>query len=47
MTPVERYLSELNRIQLERLAWLEPDAAKVRKYREEDERNGITWRGVR
>jgi len=36
-------LDRLIDLQLDRLAWLERDARKVRQWRAEDARNGNTW----
>jgi hypothetical protein len=40
MTPAIDHLTNLT---LERLAWLSRDAAKIRRWRAEDEAIGIQW----
>ena len=43
MSPTLIAIDRLNAMQEERHAWLSIAAAQIRKWREEDEANGIEW----
>jgi hypothetical protein len=43
MTPIERAIDELNRRMFDHHAWLSDASEKVRKWKAEDQANGIPW----